>query len=185
MAEIVRILKTDDITKLQALLQEEITVNYKLPKKHFINPDFFKQSPSILCMAAYLKSVQCVEYLVSNGADLKSKDMLGRDVSHYAAAGGSVEVMEYLSSFEVTWDTCDITFCSPLHYSIIFGNYDAMVWLWCTGHADLSEPGTNNMTPLHLAVSKDNVQIVNFLCSNGCDVNCKSDVDFVFSEAFF
>uniref|UniRef100_A0A8B9RJM5 Ankyrin repeat domain 52 n=1 Tax=Astyanax mexicanus TaxID=7994 RepID=A0A8B9RJM5_ASTMX len=144
-------------------------------------------------------NVECLNLLLSSGADLTKKDKLGRAPLHYAAANGTFQCTVALVSAGAAVNELDLKGCSPLHYaaaSQTFRRYGTIVNV----HKDLSvsqrsafvfrcleylldngaEPGLRNnkgFSPVHYAAaygSKQNLELVEM------SFNCLGDVESSF-----
>ena len=129
MEEILKIFKNDDFIKLKELLNNQKKIDIILPKKIFGVPEFLKNSPPLICLTAYFKSILCLKFLINYGYDLKLSDQINRDITHFAATGGSLEIVEILSNHDLNWSNTDLNGNNSFHYSIIYQNKSISFWL--------------------------------------------------------
>jgi ankyrin repeat protein len=175
MERIIDICKADDDVRLQEMLAGEISVDYVAPRKPLFYQEILRDAPPLCCIAAFFRSKKCLNYLIANSCDLKKVDNEKRGIVHFAAAGGSVKIIEFLMNMDLDWNASDNSLNTCAHYATLFKNIDAMLLLWCTQNIDLSAPNARKMTPLHIATTSGDVETIEFLCRNGCNVNSKND----------
>ena len=175
MERIIEICEADDENKLREMIINEITINYVAPRRPLFKHEILRDSPPLCCIAAFFNSMKCLNYLIANSCNIKATDTKKRGIVHFAAAGGSVEIIELLMNMDLDWNAADDYLNTCAHYATLFRNADALFLLWCTQNIKLSAPNARKMTPLHIATTSGDVKIIEFLCKNGCDVNSKND----------
>lgn len=157
---------------------------------------FILQSfPKLIHLAAYFNAVNCFNYLVSKGADLKSKDQNGRNVTLYAIAGGSDKILPLvdvagntarglliattnhrnnmfdLLSQSLTNEDLFENYGSILHQAC--GTNNIYVLLKCIEmHFDVNMNNSNDEAPLHYAATYGHFDVTKILLAQeGIDVN--------------
>lgn len=173
---IINILKSDNDEDLAQLISNGLDMDYVFPVSHKQKHDMMKESPPIICVAALLGAIKCLKYLFINECDFYNMDKKRRSIIHFAACGGSLEIMNFLSELDLKfdWDAVDLYGNACVHYAIFYSHPDLVYWLWCQYGINLSTPNNRKMTPLHLAVVSENIDLIQFLCKNGSDVNSKN-----------
>ena len=175
MEKIIEICKADDVDSFAEFLSENLTVDYVCPRCPLIAPDILRDAPPICCLTAYFKSAQCLRYLIANDADFTLCDKRKRTIAHFAAAGGSHEIIELLMDININWNSLDVNRNTCIHYAISYHNSDLLYLLWCSQDVDLSVQNARKNTLLHLATACEDIPLIEFLCKNGCNVNSRND----------
>jgi ankyrin repeat protein len=80
-----------------------------------------------------------------------------------------------LSQLQMPWGNVDIEGNTCLHYATIFGQPQCAFWLWASCHCDFGVLNGHQMSPLHFAVWRGDVKLMEFFIEQGCDVNAKND----------
>lgn len=174
--KILKVIKSDNADDLSLFFTNGMDINTRLPQTHFNNVKMFKECPPLHCVAAFFGSIRCLKYLFMNGSDLLLKDKKNRSIIHFAAAGGSLEIVNFLSGIvvDLDWSIQDSYGDTVIHYAIFYNHPDLVYWFWYQYNMNLSVPNKRKMTPLHLAVVSENVDLIEFLCKNGSNVNAKN-----------
>ena len=117
--------------------------------------------------------IEIVELLVSKGADLNAKDMIGMTPLHYVASGGHKEIVELLIANGADVNAKDEYGLTPLHNAADKGRKEVADLLIAKG-ANVNAVGDLfGGTPLHAAAFGDHKEIVELLIAKGADVNAK------------
>ncbi|KAM4613834.1 serine/threonine-protein phosphatase 6 regulatory ankyrin repeat subunit C [Polymixia lowei] len=98
------------------------SISSSLTSDHMPSAGFDINTPDNLgrtCLhaAASGGNVECLNFLLKNGADLSIKDKLGRAPLHYAAANGSSQCTIALVRAGAEVNELDLTGCTPLHFA--------------------------------------------------------------------
>jgi ankyrin repeat protein len=114
-----------------------------------------------------------VELLIKAGADVNSRDNLGKIPLHYAAIKGNVEIIKRLiaAGSDVNAEENEDG-KTPLHTALIMTKEEAALELINAG-ADIAKADRQGRTPLHLAARKCLVRVVEELLRRGAPVNAR------------
>ena len=175
LSQIIDICKRDDEDSFMELFADGMPIDFICPKAPFATPDIIRDSPPICCVAAFFKAVKCLSYLIANSCNMSLCDKKKRNIIHFACAGGSIEIIELLLSMQLDWNLLDTNGNTCIHYAISYHNADILYLLWCCKNIDLSAINARKNTFLHLATACEDIDIIEFLCKNGCNVNSKND----------
>jgi ankyrin repeat protein len=137
--------------------------------------EMVREGATLICIASYFGAVNCFRYLLANNADPCLEDDHGRNLTHFACAGGSLEILSMLSQFPVKWNSTDADGSTCVHYAALFGHPEALFWLWTSCNCDFSAVNVHKMSPLHFAAWRGEVKSIGFLVEQGCGVNAKND----------
>lgn len=175
MRALLATLKNDDLISLQNAIDDGLSLDCVIRFRSCTIPDILQRGPTLLHACAYFRSINCFRYLLVNGADIIARDDYSRDVTHFAAAGGSMEIIHLLCEYSIKWDHVDIENNNCIHYAVMFHRIEIVYWLWITQNLDLCALNNRKMSPLHLAVTNEEPTMITFLIQNGCDINLKDD----------
>lgn len=169
----------DDDDKLAEYLSEFTDIDQVFPspfeENRYTNlSELFINKPSLLCAAAFYGSQKCISYLLANGAAVDYRDLKNRTPIFYAVANNNLESIDSLYYSGAELEAVDDDGMTLLHFAVIFESFDALVWNYGIGTYHVSVKDKKGQTPLHLAASSMNTQILSFLCDCGADPNAKS-----------
>ena len=116
--------------------------------------------------AAAFGSLECLEYLVSNGADLNLVTPSGYSVVHWAAYGGWVEILDFLNSKKMILNQTEGTNQTALHIAAARGHLNCVKYL-IECNLQIDRPAEFKWTPLHFAVAYGHSQIAKYLVERG------------------
>ena len=126
------------------------------------------------------KMLSLVQYLTINErfSSLQHvRDMFGATVLHYAAHGGSIDVLEYLVGIGYNINDTDTDGETVLHSACQKANNEDMVRHLTQKYADLKHNLTvDGKSALHMAVEGGSIPVIEHLISEGLDVfECTND----------
>lgn len=174
---IVDILLNDDVDRLTEFLIDYSSYDVIFPNplteidRNELEYKLFKSSPSILSAASFYGSINCVQYLMSSGANPNFRDATMKTPMFYAIAGDQLECLEYLLFNGANEHERDNQGDTIIHYAVMLKKMDILVWLYAMQILTLSVRNDKGETPLHYAATDQNTEMVQFLCSGGADVN--------------
>ena len=156
----------------------ELDVNSTLDGSLLTPSSMITFGPPLACVAAFYGSLKCLKVLVSHGADLSVPDDEERLVSHFAAASGNVDLLEYLKEQSQS-------FVLAPSAAVEYWRYDAFDWLHKNVFPTLEgiEP-EGKPTMLHAAAKVNNVKIAEVLKEAGVSTRLTDDVCSILIMAF-
>ena len=122
--------------------------------------------------------IQDVKQAISDGANLKTKDVNGwtpLDWTTDSSQPDIVDIAEILINAGANVNTVDYQGMAPLHWSAVYGNKE-LTSLFIKKGANVGVKNVEGVTPLHCAANgeaadKNYSEIVELLITNGADVN--------------
>ncbi|KXJ11019.1 ankyrin-1 [Exaiptasia diaphana] len=115
--------------------------------------------------------LDCVEFLVENGADVNLTEARRKTPLHFAAGGGHLELVKFLVKHKAALDLIDKFGRTPIVWATSAQHIDVVKELLEAG-ASISQ---GNWHPLHEACKNGNLQIAKTLISAGAPVNTPSE----------
>ena len=153
-----------------------------------INANSFVTDPEIeqqtfLMIASSSNSKKCMEFLISQGADIDTRNYNGYTALHFAAYSGAIDSLTYLLSLidekassidshllkNITVDCRTIDGKTPLYLAASRGNLHAVEVLVHNG-ADVNACDSEGYTPLIAALIGNHKNVVEYLIKSGADV---------------
>ncbi len=132
---------------------------------------------SLLRYAA-LGNLEKVKYWVNRGANVNTKDELGRTPLHLAVSGDHPEVVKYLVGVYISRGMINVKFSDRktlLHFAAYGGDINQVKYLVRKG-ADVKARDKYGKTPLYMAASKGHLDVVKYLVEKGADVNTRNNM---------
>ncbi|OHT08041.1 hypothetical protein TRFO_23572 [Tritrichomonas foetus] len=177
MTALLNILKNDDLSGLVSIIQnEDLSYDSVFRLRSIRVPDILKREPTLVCATAFFGATKCFRYLFSNAANLDLKDSLGRNITHFACAGGNDEILNILYLNNFSFNLVDVSGNTCVHYAVMYHRINVVYWLWSVIGESLSTVNKHGISPLHIAVLNEEVGILEFLCQNGCNINQRNDL---------
>ena len=127
-----------------------------------------------LHQAAYCGHVEIVSVLLDAGCPIDLQDLYGKNALHYAARGGSVEVIDFLvkRGLDVNGRAIDAYGLTPLHLACGDGKLEAVHELLRLGaKASMTVVAGDYGTPLHQAAAKGHCEIMSVLRGAGSPID--------------
>ncbi|UJR29788.1 hypothetical protein I4U23_017334 [Adineta vaga] len=121
------------------------------------------------------KHDELIHLLLEYNVDISIRNKHGFNSIHHSALCGNLTAMEFILSKiqNRQWlvnERKDDGF-TALHLATLNGHFNIVELLLNKGNASINEQNLNLQTALHLAVNRQDLQIVNFLCHNNANVN--------------
>jgi ankyrin repeat protein len=153
-----------DLTKMKTLL----TANPQL-----INAKDARNSTP-LHFAADNGSIEVIELLLENGADLKAIDVDGDTPLHWAAFAGHQDVVELFIAAGAEINTKNKKGLTPLEYAVRLGHTDVVDFLLAKG-VEIPLTGDKSRTLLHQAAANGQNGLVTLMISKGVTILSRSN----------
>jgi ankyrin repeat protein len=156
--------KNEDLQKLKAMLRD--------------NPELVSRRNGIgyspLHLAAQKGSMDVVELLLANKADINARAGRGATPLHKAAAEGHISVAELLLANKAEIDARDNLGRTALHWAVLNSHHE-MVQLLLANNADVNiREKVFGYTALHLA-ALGHKDVAELLLAKGADVNAEDN----------
>ncbi len=126
--------------------------------------DVMSAGKTCLQVSAHQGHMQLVKYLLSLGANVNVVDKEGDSTLHYAAFGNQPEIMRVLLMHGAEINVLNSSHCSALHISA-HKKPPQCVRILLEYGADVNIQDSYGDTALHDAIGKENVEVVDLLCS--------------------
>ncbi|KAI3380082.1 hypothetical protein SNEBB_001500 [Seison nebaliae] len=130
-----------------------------------------------LHLALKTKANKVAELLIEFGADINQKDYMNRNCLYYATVGNNIDGAALVFRENPKFDIDELDYTDrPVFYYAISNNYEEMA-KYLIGKNALKNHLYNNwrIPPLNYACDVKNIELVNLLLKNGCDVNCSDN----------
>lgn len=114
-----------------------------------------------------------IKELISQGADVNTKDNKGKTPFFYSAVNESYEVMDLLISKGANIDEEDDEGTTALHFASFKGNLKLVKYL-VSNKADITKKNYSGWNALHLSVRYNHLDLIMYLCIIGCNINEKN-----------
>ena len=132
-----------------------------------------KNGTTIMHLACWLRQKEITVYMLKHYPRLGFIcDNNGVQVIHYAAMGGSIEVIDYFIDRKVDVDVLDNDKNTILHKACQKPGNEEMVYYLTQKYPHMKHQQTlSGESPLHKAASAGSIQIIEHLISEGLDIN--------------
>lgn len=141
-------------------------------------PDVFNQTP--ILWAASRGYDDIVKFFIDKKVDLNTPsqhqvpDFDGWTPLHWACAGGHVSAAKMLIENGASLDTLTATHSAAIHLACREGHLEIIKLLLQHDPTCLNKPDSGGQTPILWAASRGHAKVVQFLMSQGADVNLQS-----------
>jgi ankyrin repeat protein len=151
--------RLNKLDELQGLVPDEIAPNAKIISAR-------NHCHTLLMVACAHGAVECVEYLLNNGADPNIKNFHGFAALHWAAFTGRTEVVDILLDSKADIEIRTMDGKTPLHVAAFRGNGPFVKQLLGRG-ADINAVSSEGLTALHWAATANQRAIAKLLIERG------------------
>ncbi|XP_061593113.1 ankyrin repeat domain-containing protein 24 [Cololabis saira] len=160
---------------LQAVEQNEPDkVSALIVKKGLCPTKLDAEGKSAFHLSASRGRLDCLEIIISNGADINVIDGAGFSALHLAAKNGQSECLKRLLQERLAVDCSDSIGRTPLHHAAVSGCMSCTETLW-DFKANLDVQDSDGASPLILAAQMSRVELCVFLLARGADVNTQDN----------
>ncbi|XP_045905179.1 ankyrin repeat domain-containing protein 24 isoform X2 [Micropterus dolomieu] len=165
----------NDERLLQAVEQNEPDkVSALIAKKGLCPTKLDAEGKSAFHLSASRGRLDCLEVIISYGADLNVTDGAGCSALHLAAKNGHSECLKRLLQERLAVDCTDSIGRTPLHHAAISGCLSCTETLW-DFKADLDVQDGDGATPLILAAQMSRVELCVFLLGRDANANIQDN----------
>lgn len=166
-AEIVEIIKSDNVEKLSGAIASQSDADRKLEVDDNNLPTELRDEAPLVSAAAFFGSVKCYNYLVEKGADIHALDENELSVLQFAIHGGSHEIIK--SVIDAGISVPYIGF-----YALRMQKYDTFFWMVENKYVNLSDLDFLKSSYLHIVSQTGNTDAFKKLMElHKFDVNLK------------
>ncbi|XP_029987357.1 ankyrin repeat domain-containing protein 24 [Sphaeramia orbicularis] len=160
---------------LQAVEQNEPDkVSALIVKKGLCPTKLDAEGKSAFHLCATRGRLDCLEIIISHGADLNVVDGAGCSALHLAAKNGQSECLKRLLQERLAVDCTDSIGRTPLHHAAVSGCLSCTETLW-DFKANIDVQDGEGATPLMLAAQMSRVELVSFLLGRGANGNIQDN----------
>ncbi|KAI5849160.1 ankyrin repeat-containing domain protein [Tricharina praecox] len=146
--------------------------------KHHANLSASDDKWSALAFACSFGHVEAVKFLLEQGIEVDSRDLMRDTPLHNAASGGHDSVIRLLLEKGAEIQAGNNGLETPLHMACLHAKEVSTVRILLEHGADPNAHslGTQCTTPLHIAAQNDSTEIVRLLLEKGADPNAKTEM---------
>ncbi|KAM7410009.1 hypothetical protein PAMA_001467 [Pampus argenteus] len=160
---------------LQAVEQNEPDkVSALIVKKGLCPTKLDAEGKSALHLCVCRGRLDCLEVIISHGADLSVTDGAGFSALHLAAKNGQSECLKRLLQEKLAVDCTDSIGRTPLHHAAVSGCLSCTETLW-DFKANLDVQDADGATTLILAAQMSRVELCVFLLGRGANANIQDN----------
>ncbi|XP_059197565.1 ankyrin repeat domain-containing protein 24 [Centropristis striata] len=160
---------------LQAVEQNEPDkVSALIVKKGLCPTKLDAEGKSAFHLCVSRGRLDCLEVIVSHGADVNATDGAGFSALHLAAKNSEPECLKRLLQERLAVDCTDSIGRTPLHHAAVSGCLSCSETLW-DFKANLDVQDGDGATPLILAAQMSRVELCVFLLGRGADANIQDN----------
>ena len=167
---LINTLKQDDPDKLQNMLDSfKNGVNYQICSFEEYVPRILHFSSSLLMASAYFHSLKCIDYLLSNNANIEQKDAYGLSIVHIASLLGQLDILQDERFSSLDFNLVDWNGKPPLFYAIESKNLGCVKYLKESKNVDINVTDNFGNNALHHTAYYGNSDIYKYLKESGCN----------------
>ncbi|XP_030583882.1 ankyrin repeat domain-containing protein 24 [Archocentrus centrarchus] len=160
---------------LQAVEQNEPDkVSALIVKKGLCPTKLDAEGKSAFHLCVSRGRLDCLEVIISHGADISVTDGAGFSALHLAAKNGQSECLKRLLQERMAVDCTDSIGRTPLHHAAVSGCMSCTETLW-DFKANLDVQDSDGATPLILAAQMSRVELCVFLLGRGAKANIQDN----------
>ena len=154
----------DNIERLKAICPSKVSVDAS-------TKSYEAHAHTLLMSAATHGSINCLQYLLENKADVNKKNMFGYTALHWAAYSGRTECVDELLKYGAKLESKTGDGQTPLHIAASRGHVKFLDYLVQKG-ADINAVNSDGWTLMHYAVIGNHQPVVKYLVSK--NINYKA-----------
>ncbi|KAH0793309.1 serine/threonine-protein phosphatase 6 regulatory ankyrin repeat subunit B-like [Histomonas meleagridis] len=128
----------DDVEALaNVVLSEDNAINQEIGFNEQYLPTFLSSAPPVISFAAYFNAINCVKFLIDNGADLEKKDLIERPLMHFAIASRSMDMVRLIERNENSLKEGDKSGNTPIHVACQYGFLDCVKYIFMKTNTEI------------------------------------------------
>ncbi|KAM9762679.1 uncharacterized protein ankrd24 [Menidia menidia] len=166
--------KTDERLLLAVEQNDPDKVSALIVKKGLCPTKLDAEGKSAFHLSVSRGRLDCLEVIISHGADISVTDGAGFSALHLAAKNGQSECLKVLLQEKLAVDCVDSFGRTALHYAAISGCLSCTETLW-DFKANLDVRDSDGATPLILAAQMSRVELCVFLLGRGANANTRDN----------
>ncbi|KAM4547835.1 uncharacterized protein ankrd24 isoform 2-T2 [Odontesthes bonariensis] len=166
--------KSDERLLLAVEQNEPDKVSALIVKKGLCPTKLDAEGKSAFHLSVSRGRLDCLEVIISHGADINVADGAGFSALHLAAKNGHSECLKRLLQERLAVDCTDSIGRTPLHHAAISGCLSCTETLW-DFKANLDVQDSDGVTPLILAAQMSRVELCVFLLGRGANANIQDN----------
>lgn len=133
------------------------------------NPD--KDGNTPCHYAIIFNNLEALKKLIGYNANLYLKSKSGLDSILLAVQYNRLEFIKYFITLNINLETKNLAGETPLYYSILY-EHNKISEMLLNSYLNLNvQENVNGMAPIHIAVIKGSIKIIDKLIKLGCDIN--------------
>ncbi|CAI2355234.1 unnamed protein product [Caenorhabditis sp. 36 PRJEB53466] len=124
-----------------------------------------------LFYAVSLGHFEAARVLLQHGANPNFITPQLRTPAHHSASSGQLRMLKLLRQYGASFDIQNYRGDVPFHEAVQIGSKDMVEWLLAVDAKVVDAPNHVGRTPLHLAATQGNLEMVILLCTHKCQVD--------------
>ena len=165
---------SDDVSAFSEHVQseeqakKEIYFNQKVPK-------ILQNCKKLLQFSAFFGATNIIDYLLGLDIDISSENYNEPTTIFYAAAGGNLPLFKKLLELDNTEQS--FRCMTPCMGAAMMGRVDIVKYIWSRDKETITEKNSDQNQAIHYASQNGHTNVVDFLLSQGVDINEKGRDD--------
>jgi ankyrin repeat protein len=168
------LLQSDNLTEFAPIIIRNNFYHYVFPRyaNYLTSYPFLRSRCSISCAAAFLGSIDCLQFLCNNSSDLSVKDERDRSILSFALAGNHPEVIDVITNFgQFTTSLVNQLFVKTAE----FDHFSLFTKVWSLyDDKQIETIDESGIQIIHYCVRNGNIQFFERALALGADINAET-----------